>query len=154
MIHLNITLIGYSYGGGFALLGSLSDHSVKKVVSIAGGDLNIIAKELEQNDVFRKQHQTFLDKFMLDKNVTRGLGGKASHDWLFKHKGEYDLLKYSSKLTQKSILFISGWQDQAILLEDHILPLYRLFQNLKAKNLSIHVFDSDHSFSNVHDKIS
>ena len=42
----DIILLGYSYGGGMALLGSAYDNRIKRVISIAGGDLSIRAKEL------------------------------------------------------------------------------------------------------------
>ena len=150
----NISIVGYSYGGGFALLGSISDTSVKKVVSIAGGDLSIIARMIEQDDEFRKNHQAFLDRFMSDSTISRGLGGKASHEWLLKYKNDYNLLIHSKELSQKSILFLGGWRDKAILLEDHILPLYRSLQEYNSSTIKIEVFDSDHSFKNVREEIA
>lgn len=150
----NISLIGYSYGGGFALLGSLSDSSVIKVVSIAGGDLSVVARLIEKSDDYRKFHLAYLDRFMSDSTISRGYGGKASHDWLIKHKDEFSLVKFSKDFAQKSILLIGGWQDQSIQLEEHILPLYRVLQKNNAKNLKIKVFDTDHSFKNVRDKLS
>jgi pimeloyl-ACP methyl ester carboxylesterase len=149
----NITLIGYSYGGGFALLGSLSDISVTKVVSIAGGDLSVVAKMIEGSNEFRKVHQAYLDRFMSDSTISRGYGGRASHEWLIKHKTEYSLLRYSKEIAQKSVFLIGGWQDKAIQLEEHILPLYRALQRNKASKLKIHVFDTDHSFKNVREQL-
>jgi len=149
----NITLIGYSYGGGFALLGSLSDISVRKVVSIAGGDLSVVAEMIESSDEFRKVHQAYLDRFMSDSTISRGYGGKASHDWLIKHKTEYSLVRYSKEIAKKSVFLIGGWQDRSIQLEEHILPLYRALQKNNATKLKIHVFDTDHSFKNVRDQL-
>jgi pimeloyl-ACP methyl ester carboxylesterase len=76
----NISIIGYSYGGGFALLGSLTDPKVRKVVSIAGGDLSVLARMIEQNEEYRKFHEAFLDEYMSDSTVTRGLGGRTTHE--------------------------------------------------------------------------
>lgn len=150
----NISLIGYSYGGGFAFLGSISDSSIRKVASIAGGDLSVIAKMIENSADFRKFHQAYLDRFMSDSTISRGYGGKVSHDLLLKHQDEYSLVRYSEFIAQKSVFLIGGWQDQSIQLEKHILPLYRALQRNDAKNLKIHVFDTDHSFKNVRDELS
>ena len=57
----NISLVGYSYGGGMALLGSLHNENVKKAISIEGGDLRVVADMSEESPEFRKFHQQFLD---------------------------------------------------------------------------------------------
>ena len=36
------TIIGHSFGGGMAVLGSLYDSTITKVISIAGGDLGVL----------------------------------------------------------------------------------------------------------------
>ena len=146
---LNISLIGYSYGGGMALLGSLHDKSVRKVCSIGGGDLSVVARMIEQNPEFRKFHRQFLDDCMSNSTVSRGLGGNASHEWLLKYRDDYDLKKFADKLSKKDILLFGGWRDYTSSIEDHILPLYRSLQKHKAENLEIHVFETDHSFNNV-----
>ena len=150
----DISLIGYSYGGGFALLGSLSDSSIKKVVSIAGGDLSVIARMIEENDDFRKMHQQFLDNCMSDSTVCRGFGGRETHIRFLKQKDDYNLKKYSNKLADKDILLIGGWLDDTITIEGHILPLYRSLQKQGAEKLKIHIFETDHSLKNVRDALT
>jgi len=150
----DISIVGYSYGGGLALLGSLGDPNVRRVVSIAGGDLNVVARLIEESEEYRKSHQAFLDECMADSTVARGLGGKASHKWLLRHRDDYDLVRHSKELASKAILLIGGWQDQAIPIEDHILPLYRALQKHGAKNLKIVAFDSNHLFENVKDELA
>jgi len=145
----NILLIGYSYGGGMALLGSLQGTSVRKVCSIAGGDLGVIGRMIEQNPNFRKSHERFLDKYMSNPTVSRGLGGKATHELTLKHIADFDLKTFADKLARKNILLLGGWQDYTIPIEDHLLPLYRSLQKNKAERLEIQVFDADHSFENV-----
>ena len=148
-----ISIIGYSYGGGMALLGSLFDRSVQKVISIAGGDLSVVARMIEESPDYRKFHQNYLDECIADPAMSRGLGGKASHEWLLKNRDDYDLKKHADKLAQKDILLLGGWFDQAIKIEDHILPLFRSLQNHKAANLEIYIFKTDHSFKNVREDL-
>jgi len=149
----NISLIGNSYGGGMALLGSLYDNSVKKVCSIAGADLSVWARMYEQYPAFRRAHEQILDRCMSDTSKSRGPGGKASYEWLLQHKDEYDLKKYADKLAKKDILLFGGWLDYGVTIEDHILPLYRSLQKEEATNLEIHVLNDDHELKNVRPEI-
>ncbi|HVP36964.1 MAG TPA: alpha/beta fold hydrolase [Terriglobales bacterium] len=149
-----LSIVGYSYGGGMALLGSLFDPAIRKVVSIAGGDLNVVAGLIEKNPEFKKEHQQFMDNCMADSNMVRGLGGKASHEWLLKNRYDYDIIKHAKELSNKTIFLIGGWRDQAIRVEDHILPLFRALQECGAKNLKIEVFDTDHSFEGYRDSLA
>jgi hypothetical protein len=144
-----ISIVGYSYGGGFALLGSLCDPGVRKVVSLAGGDLSLIPKMDEQSEEFRKFHEAYIDKCESDSKVVRGIGGRGVHEFLSKHRDEYSFVKHAKKLANKDILLIGGWQDQDATVEDHILPLYRALLRNGAKSVRIEVFDTDHSFENV-----
>src|SRR3990170_6703796 len=50
----SITVIGYSFGGGMALLGSLNDPAVRRVVYIAGGNLSEVGRMMQQSDEFRR----------------------------------------------------------------------------------------------------
>jgi len=149
-----IVLIGYSYGGGIALLASLYQHSLNKIISIAGGDLGVIAEMIEENPDFRKAHCEMLDHYMSDSTIARGSGGQTSHDWLLKNRDFYDLKKCAGKLAGKEILLIGGWLDHTIMLEDHILPLYRSLQESGATEVEIQVFETDHSFKNVRSELT
>jgi dipeptidyl aminopeptidase/acylaminoacyl peptidase len=145
----NISLIGNSYGGGMALLGSLYDNSVRKVCSIAGADLSVWATMYEQDPVFRRAHEKILDRCISDTSRSRGPGGKASYEWLLQHKDEYDIKRFADKLAKKNILLFGGWLDTGVTIEDHILPLYRALQKQKTANLEIHILNDDHELRNV-----
>jgi uncharacterized protein len=148
-----IVLLGYSYGSSMALLGSLADPSVKKVISIGTTDWSVFTRLLKSNFKFRKAHQAYLDKVMSDSSVIRSFGGKATHEWPFANKDEYDLIKYAEKLSGKQIMLIGGWKDYAAKLEDHTIPLYRALQKNNAENVKIIVYDTDHTFRNVLEKL-
>jgi len=165
-----ISIVGESYGGGLALLGSLSDPDIRKVVSWAGGDLSVLARMIEQNEEFRKLHEAYLDECMSDSTVIRGIGGRGTHEWLLKddysllgrgthewllkHGDDYSLVRHAKELAVKDILLIGGWQDQMATIEDHILPLYRALQRNGAESVRIKVFDTDHEFENVREEIT
>lgn len=147
-----IALIGYSYGGGMALLGSLSDVSVKRIVDIAGGNLGEAGRMMKQNAEFRQAIKKSIEEGACNLNLR--LNPEDIITELLADPDRFDMVKYADKLSSKDILIIGGWRDQEADIEHHILPLYRNLQRHGAKQLEIEVFDSDHSFKNVRDQLT
>ena len=88
-------IIGHSFGGGMALLGSLYDSSIRKAISIAGGDLGVLGDQIAADPEFAKAHQQYLDWAISDSTISRGLGGKKTHDMYGKIlMEEYNLKDY------------------------------------------------------------
>lgn len=149
----SITIIGYSYGGGMALLGSLYDPVARRVVSIAGANLSEIGRMMQQSDEFRQFVETSLDKDLSDSGF-RSPKAKELFAEVFADIDKYDLIKHAEGLSCKDILIIGGWRDQQATIEHHILPLFRALQKHGAKQVQIETFDTDHSFGNVRDKLA
>jgi hypothetical protein len=148
-----IALIGYSYGGGMALLGSLNDASVKRVVDIAGGNLSEVVRMMQQSDEFRRAIVKMVDQSISDSGFN-SLPTEKLFAELFADVDKYDLVKHAEALTNKDILIIGGWRDQENTVEHHILPLYRALQRHGAKQVQIKIFDADHSFINVRGQLA
>jgi dienelactone hydrolase len=147
-----IALIGYSYGGGMALLGSLSEVSVRRVVDIAGGNLGEAGRMMKQSDEFRRA---------IEKSIEEGVSNpgfranpKEIIAELLADVDKYDLVKHADGLSSKDILIIGAWRDKEADIEHHILPLYRALQGHGAKQVQIEIFDTDHSFTNASDKLA
>ncbi len=141
----NTAIIGYSYGGGMALLGSLSDPIVRRVVYIAGGNLSEVARLMEQNEEYKRA-------ILKDLNSLPSLGfdslpGEEMVAEVLANMDKYDLVKHAEALSNKAILIIGGWRDQENIVEHHILPLIRALQKHKAAQVQIEMFDADHSFT-------
>ena len=148
----NITIIGYSFGGGMALLGSLSDPNIGRVVYVAGGNLSEVARLMQQNDEYK---QTLLrDLNGLSSLGFNSLPGDEMVAEVLADMDKYDLVKHAEALSDKDILIIGGWRDQANPVEHHILPLYRALQQHGAKQVQIEIYDSDHSFTNVRSQLA
>jgi dipeptidyl aminopeptidase/acylaminoacyl peptidase len=147
-----IALIGYSYGGGMALLGSLSDASVKRVVDLAGGNLGEAGRMMRQSDEFRRA----IEKSIEEGASSAGLrvNPKEIISELLADLDKYDLVKHADGLSSKDILIIGGWRDQEADIEHHILPLFRALQRHGAKQVQIEIFDTDHSFTNVRNQLA
>ena len=147
----SVAVIGYSYGGGMALLGSLNDPTVRKVVYIAGGNLSEVARLMKQNDEYKRA-------LLKDLDGLRSLGFNSlpaeEMVEVFADIDKYDLVKQAEALLGKDILLIGGWRDQENAVEHHILPLYRALQKHGAKEVQIEIFDTDHSFTNVRSQLA
>jgi dienelactone hydrolase len=148
----NITLIGYSYGGGMALLG-INDPTVRRVVYIAGGNLSEVGRMMQQSDSFRRAILQMVDKEISDSGFS-SLPAEELFAEVFADMDKYDFVKHAEALFDKDILIIGGWRDQENTIEHHILPLYRALQSNGAKHAQIEIFDADHSFTNLRDQLT
>jgi dipeptidyl aminopeptidase/acylaminoacyl peptidase len=147
-----IVLIGYSYGGGMALLGSLNDASVKRVVALAGGNLGEAGRMMKQSDEFRQAIEKSIEEGASNSGVR--VNPKETIAELLADLDKYDLVKHADGLSSKDILIIGGWRDLEADIEHHILPLFRALQRHGAKEVQIEIFDTDHSFTNVKSQVA
>ncbi len=149
----SIAVIGYSYGGCMALLGSLKVPAVGRAVYIAGGNLSEVGRMMQQSDEFRRAILKAVDQDICDSSF-RGPKAEELFAEVFAHMDKYDLVKHAEALSNKDILMIGGWRDQANPIEHHILPLFRALQKHGAKQVQIEIFDTDHSFANVKSQLA
>ena len=149
----SITIIGYSFGGGMALLGSLNDLTVRRVIYIAGGDLSEVGRMMQQNEGFRRAILKMIDQGTSESGFS-SQSAEEGFGEVFANMGKYDLVKHAEALSNKDILIIGGWRDQENTVEHHILPLYRALQKHGAKQVQIEMFDSDHSFIDVRSQLA
>jgi dienelactone hydrolase len=149
----SITIIGYSFGGGMALLGSLNDPAVRRVVCIAGGNLSEVGRMMQESHEFRRAILKSIDQDICDSGF-RGSKAESLFAEVFADMDKYDLVKHAEALSRKDILIIGGWRDQENTIEHHILPLFRALQRQGAKKVQIEIFDADHSFTNARSQLA
>lgn len=146
-----IALIGYSYGGGMALLGSLSDTTIKRVVDLAGGNLGEAGRMMKQSDEFKRAIEKSIEEGASKSGLRLNPEGIITE--LLADLDKFDLVKHADGLSNKDILIVGGWRDQEADIEHHILPLIRALQKHGANQLQIEIFDTDHSFMNVRSQL-
>lgn len=73
--------------------------------------------------------------------------------WLF-NLDKYDQMKHAELIKNRDILFIGGLNDINVVLEEHILPLYRKLQQLESENIAMLVLNTDHYFSNAREELA
>jgi cephalosporin-C deacetylase-like acetyl esterase len=147
-----IALVGFSYGGGIALMSALVERQVQKVCSIAGAYLCRIARQTVQDDRYKEFFLNFLQEETTTSG-TRSPGAEACISQLLERFNEYDPVKNVKALVNKDILILGGWRDPYSTLEDHILPVFRALQSNGAEKLHIELLDADHSFKTVRDDL-
>jgi len=133
----DIILLGYSYGGGMALLGSACENRIKKVISIAGGDLSIRAKEFEEDAQFRQNFQRRVEYMLSIPSMARGTSAEEYVETMIKNRDEFNIKKFSPELAKKEVLLFAGAFDNMVNKETHILPLYRELQSKGNGNVSL-----------------
>jgi dienelactone hydrolase len=149
----SITVIGWSYGGGMALLGSLNNPTIRRVVYIAGGNLSEVGRMMQKSDEFKQAILKMIDQGISDSGFNSQPAEELFSE-VFADMNKYDLVKHAKALSDKDILIIGGWRDQEDTIEHHILPLYRALQGHGAKQVQIEIFDTDHSFANASNKLA
>ena len=148
-----IAIIGASFGGGVALLGSLNDPAARRVVYIAGGDFGELGRMMQQSTEFKRAIEKDIDQGISNSGFTAP-GAEQLIAEILEDIGKYDLVNHAKSLSCKDIFLIGGWRDQTNDIEHHILPLFRALQKHGAKQVQIEIFDADHSFSNVRDQLA
>ncbi len=104
-----IALVGYSYGGSMALIGSLTDQSVKKVAAIAVWNLGEAGRMMKQNDKYKQAIEKSSEESMSSSSFRVDPKKIAE---AFMDIDKYDVVQYADRLSQKDVLIIGGWQDQ------------------------------------------
>jgi hypothetical protein len=67
---------------------------------------------------------------------------------------KYDQVNRAESIKDRDILLLGGLDDKDVVLEEHILPLYRKLKELNSVNVVMKVFNSDHYFKNVRDELT
>jgi pimeloyl-ACP methyl ester carboxylesterase len=148
-----IVVCGYSFGGTIALESGMYNDKIRNIISIGNDDHSVSLKKVAADSVFRKAYQGYVAKSFGPEGPFRG-DLKTQMELYLQNIDRYDLVKNAEKLKNKKVLFVVGWLDKTSFLEINTLPLYRRLQQLKAVNISIKGFETDHQFGNVADDLA
>jgi len=147
-----IVVAGYSFGGAMILTAALYNPEIKRIISIAGGDESVFGRKRLTDE----NYNNWFEQFLIESEYPNGpvkCDTKSYTKFWLSNLDNYDQVKHAESLKNRDILFLGGWKDKAVILEEHILPLYRKLQELNADKLQIQVFDTDHGFGNVRDEL-
>jgi dipeptidyl aminopeptidase/acylaminoacyl peptidase len=148
-----LALGGHCYGGGMAMAYAAQDSSVCRVISIAGNDHGEFAREVRRNAAFAEG----IRQYMLS---TRWPKGSAHFDYdagvkdLIDHQDVYGLRENATALADRSILLISGWEDEQVTIDQFLLPLYRALKSAGAEKVTFLVYHTDHNFGHTRQRLA
>ena len=146
-IDLDLLILGgWSYGGGMGLIYGANHPEVKHIFSIAGTDHGKFAREYKRNETFSNMLDTIFEELKYPQGPVRFSGKTAIRKELIQNPDPYDLLNHATKLADRDVLLIGGWDDANVVLEHHILPLYRALIDVGGGKVSIKALQDDHAF--------
>jgi len=148
-----LALGGYSYGGGMAMAYAARDPSVCRVISIAGTDHGEFVREWQRNPAFAEGMRRWLLSTRVPEGPAR-FDMEASLHELIDHPDIFGLRENAKKLADRSILILGGWEDTGPTIDRHLLPLYRALRGAGAEKVTFIVYHTDHSFSNVRQRLA
>jgi dienelactone hydrolase len=152
-----IIICGYSIGGSIALTAAIHNPEIKNIISIASGnDLAIYLKKMAMYPAYRNGFEQRIVSQYSPKGPIKGdsiyLHGYL--DTIIPEVDNYDLVKNAAKLRERKILFLVGWQDTDIQMEEYIIPLYRQLESQNPEKVHIKAFETDHTFGNVRNELA
>lgn len=144
-----IILAGYSYGGGMAMTYAIKHPAIKRLISIAGNDWGQWFDDYLRNPELKKTTDQNIKK-AIETGILRFEPGAAPWETGDAGADKLDrdlyVIKNASRLADRTMLIIGGWDDTGPTMERYILPLYRALKEAKAQNVQITGFQDDHTF--------
>ncbi|RMG90295.1 MAG: alpha/beta fold hydrolase, partial [Chloroflexi bacterium] len=140
-----VALVGHSMGGWAALLTAAELQSVPAVASIAGVNFGVWADMVADDPAMRG----FTERFM-EQNLAPLLGANAEMlvDEILEHRALWNTLHMVDKLAKRPVLLVAGRYDVDVSPHLFHFPLVEALEQEGAQQLSHHLLDSDHAFSN------
>ena len=148
----NIIVGGWSYGGAMALTAAIYNTDIKRIISIAGADESVFARRFKSDPEYYKMFYQMMEGLIYPKGPIKSDIDSSFDNWIT-NLNQYDQVIHADSLKDRNILFLGGWRDKNVVLEEHILPLYRRLQELNAEYVKIQVFDTNHGFGNVREEL-
>lgn len=149
-----IVLAGHSWGGGLSLAYGARDRSVRRIVAIAPNDHGEFVREYRRNPALAAA----VDKMVAE---TTGPGGPVRFDpkangiaELSAHMEVYGLWENASRLADRDILIVGGWEDESATVEQYLLPFYRALKRAGAANATFLVYHDGHNFVQVRERLA
>ena len=149
-----LILGGWSYGGGMALAYAANHPEIRRIFSIAEGDLGEIAREFDQNPQVYTEIYAEHEALKFPTGPVRFEDFEEHFVTLMQNPDSYDLRLAAPALTNRNILLIGGWDDPFATIEHHILPVYRALMSSGAERVQIKAFQDNHTFERTREELA
>jgi pimeloyl-ACP methyl ester carboxylesterase len=147
-----IVVGGYSYGGHMSMVYAIHHPEIKRIISISGGDLGILAKSARTDPDVRKGYSDFFASIRRPKGPV-DFAYQDPFEELLENQGFFSILDQAEELSDRDILMTGGLDDEVVSMETHLLPLYRKLKKDNGQRIRFIVYQTDHSYRNVSDRL-
>lgn len=138
-----IVLLGHSLGGFLALMTAIKNPYINQIGSIAGVNLGVWAKLLNEannpNEVFE-----------FSEDIFRPLQGATIQSILSEirnNQEKWDITRQIDNLSNKNLLLVAGSRDEVVPIDFHHNPLVQKLKHLEEIKYKEIILNADHSFS-------
>ena len=140
-----ISLIGHSFGGFLAAMGTAGDRGVSCLVFLAGANLGTLGRDTSAESTAAALAALSPD-FHPESGPVRG-DPVAMLQEIQARAEEFDLLNHVESLMDRPTLMVSGERDLVVPKNEMHDPLVEALRATGSRQVSELVFDSDHYFS-------
>jgi acetyl esterase/lipase len=148
-----LALGGHSFGGGLSLAYAARDTSVRTIVSVAGTDHGVIIRRIESDEDYAEWIKGILRATQAPSGPVR-FSVEGTLQELSEGQSTFGLQENASRLADRSILLIGGWEDRATTIDEFMLPLYRSLADEGAEDVTFMVYHDNHGFATVRDELA
>jgi uncharacterized protein len=152
-----IYVCGCSLGAALALSSAIYNADIKNVIAVVGGnDLSIYLQKIKKDPLFRMALEKRISSAAIPNGPIKG-DSAYIHNYfnqIIPNFEYFDLIKNADKFKNKKILFITGWLDTTVPMEEFIIPTYRHLKNMYPEYVSIKAFETDHTFANKREELA
>jgi fermentation-respiration switch protein FrsA (DUF1100 family) len=128
------------------------DSSVARVFSVAGTDHAQFIRHYQADPEFAAMVNRLLASSAAPSGPIR-FDVDSTLEELRRGQEVYGLLENASRLADRSILLIGGWEDVNVTIDDTLLPLYRALRAAGAEDVTFKTYGAKHSFTTVREQL-
>lgn len=141
-----IITIGHSLGGWVALMAA-NKGWVTATASLAGVNFGVWIDLLrDEPDIARPM---LLDLFENSRVPLHGMDSTGLIDELLANQADWDLVTNAARSTSARMLLVGAKRDQVVSVFDHHIPLVNAYKGNDVTQLTQHLLDADHAFSDT-----
>ena len=150
---MRLALGGHSFGGGVAMVYAARDTTVRRVISLAGADHGEYARMVRRDPTYAAALRERLGAARAPEGPVRFNLDSLFADILANER-LYGHPENAPRLADRSILLLGGWDDTDTRIETMVLPMYRALKRQPRSDVTIIVYQDDHSFGSSRERVA
>jgi uncharacterized protein len=139
-----VALVGHSMGGWASLMTASEDDSLLGAASLAGWNVGLEGR-LAASDA--REQARLLGMFDGSMGPLLPQFSEPLMQEARGHRNEWNLVDRARQLASRSLLIVGATRDAEVPLQRHHTPLVEALRAAGAENLTEHVWETDHAFS-------